>query len=160
MRLLDLTKKRWQLGAGILGLCALVFAGLPSAHAQRSMNPLGPGAQSGYGNGPLAGPAPPIMPNPIDAKMQQKRMKALNTARQKALVSDTNKLVKLAAQLNAQINSAHQGHLTEDQLRTVAEIEKLAKSVREKMSDASSGAPSVQEPPSQFPPMFGQPGAY
>ncbi len=66
---------------------------------------------------------------------QARRIKALNSERQKKLVSDTNKLLKLTAQLNAQVGQEQAGSFTPKQLRMLARIEKLAKSVRDKMSN-------------------------
>jgi hypothetical protein len=80
-----------------------------------------------------------------------RRMRALNTMRQKALVSDTDKLLKLANELNAEI-SANPEALTPDQLRKLATIEKLAHSVKEKMSTPVAGNPMYQPPP--LPPMM------
>jgi hypothetical protein len=80
-----------------------------------------------------------------------RRMRALNTMRQKALVSDTDKLLKLANELNAEI-SANPEALTPEQLRKLATIEKLAHSVKEKMSTPVSGNPVYQPPPP--PPMM------
>lgn len=101
-------------------------------------DPMGPPAGGDFGN----------------AQMQEKRLAAFNAERQKTMVSDTNKLVKLAAQLNSQINGTHPASLTEDQLRMVAEIEKLAHNIREKMTTPINGtqrpgpAPSVIMPSS------------
>lgn len=78
---------------------------------------------------------------------QEKRLRALNALRQKSLVEDTNKLLKLAAELNAEVSSAHPDSLTAEQIHKLAEIEKLAHSVKEKMST------SVREPQG-FPPPF------
>jgi hypothetical protein len=151
MRISDLVNRPWLERAyagrcGILALGLLLVACVPRLHAQRSVDPNPTGSPYPYGSGPIIGSGSSPRLNPLDAKMQQTRLNALNAARQQSLVSDTDKLVKLAAQLNAQINSAHQAQLTPDQLRTVAEIEKLAKSIREKMSDAESGAPSFSAP--------------
>ena len=74
--------------------------------------------------------------------MMRKRINALNAQRQKALVADTQRLVKLASELNAEINSSHQAQLTPDQLRTIAEIEKLAHSVKQKMSTPVAPPPT------------------
>jgi hypothetical protein len=79
-----------------------------------------------------------------------RRMRALNTMRQKALVSDTDKLLKLANELNAEI-SVNPESLTLEQLRKLATIEKLAHSVKEKMSTPVAGNPMYQLPP---PPMM------
>jgi hypothetical protein len=61
------------------------------------------------------------------------RLRALNAERQKKLVADTDKLLKLAAELKAEMSSANSGSFTPDQLRKLGEIEKLAHSVKEKM---------------------------
>jgi hypothetical protein len=74
-----------------------------------------------------------------------RRMRALNTMRQKALVSDTDKLLKLANELNAEI-SANPETLSPEQLRKLATIEKLAHSVKEKMTTPVAGNP-MYEPP-------------
>lgn len=63
------------------------------------------------------------------------RMNALNIQRQKAIVSDANKLLKLAKELNEEIAAKNAGAFTDDQLHKIAEIEKLARSVREKMAE-------------------------
>lgn len=65
---------------------------------------------------------------------QERRIKALNTERQKKLVSDTNKLLKLTNQLNAEIGNEQASAFTPEELRMLARIEKLAKSVKNKMS--------------------------
>lgn len=80
-----------------------------------------------------------------DPAMEEKRLNALNTERQKAMVADANKLVKLAAELNAEINGKNLGQLTPGQLRKVAEIEKLAHNIREKMSTSVKPAPSMMD---------------
>lgn len=81
-----------------------------------------------------------------DPVEQEKRLRALNAERQKFIVSDTNKLLKLAAELNAAVSSANPDSLTLDQLRKLSEIEKLAHSVKEKMSTSVRGIPSYQPP--------------
>lgn len=77
------------------------------------------------------------MPGPMGASriFQERRIKALNAERQKEMVSDTNKLMKLIAQLTAQIGKKGSDSLTPDQLHMLAKIEKLAKSVKDKMSN-------------------------
>jgi hypothetical protein len=63
----------------------------------------------------------------------EKRLRMLNAAQHDAMVADTERLVKLVTDLNAQISNSHASALTAEQLRMVAEIEKLAHSVRDKM---------------------------
>lgn len=103
-----------------------------------------------WGADPLQAPEGPTF-DPRIAAMERRRILALNTERQKKLVADTRKLVKLAAELNAEINSKHQAQLTPEQLRTVAEIEKLARSVKNKMSTPVMGASRAYRFPSMIP---------
>lgn len=84
-------------------------------------------------------------------QMQLKRLRALNAARQKSLVSDTDKLLRLTADLNVQINGAHPASLTDAQLRMVEEIEKLARNIREKMSTPIDNIPQLGPRPSPPP---------
>jgi hypothetical protein len=81
--------------------------------------------------------------NPLD---DEKVLKALNADRQKSIVSDTNKLVKLINALDAEIARSKQDSLTEDQKRKIAEIEKLAHNVKEKMSTSVRGTPPFRPP--------------
>jgi hypothetical protein len=82
-------------------------------------------------------------PDQIDAA---RRYRALNDMRQKALVSDTNKLLKLANELDAEIRKANSGSLTPDQLHKLATIEKLARSVKEHMSTPVANMPAYHPP--------------
>jgi hypothetical protein len=85
---------------------------------------------------------------PGDPLWQERQLRLLNVERQRALVADTNKLLKLAHELDAEISSANPDSLTADQLLKIAEIEKLAHSVKQKMSTPVRGAPVFQtEPP-------------
>lgn len=70
---------------------------------------------------------------------ESRRIRQLNVERQKEMISDTQKLLTLTAQLNADVAKNHSATLTPDQLRTLAKIEKLAKSVKEKMSNPVQG---------------------
>jgi hypothetical protein len=75
-----------------------------------------------------------------------RQMRALNVDRQKSLVSDTEKLLKLAQDLNSEIETSNQDVLTQVQLRKIADIEKLARNVKQKMSISFVGEPLFQEP--------------
>ena len=57
---------------------------------------------------------------------EERRLRALNAERQKSLVSDTNKLLKLAHELNDEVNATKSDSLDPQELTQVAEIEKLA----------------------------------
>jgi len=76
----------------------------------------------------------------------KKRIRLLNAERQKALISDTEKLLKLAKELNDEVAGSDSTSLSDAQLRKVAEIGKLAHSVKEKMSYSVGGFPGINTP--------------
>jgi hypothetical protein len=115
---------------------ALVIAALSVAQAQRgrdssqfdsTFSQPGDGRTGGAGD--------------LDSREEERRFRLLNAERQKTMVSDTNKLLKLATQLNAEIAAANQSELTPAQLKSIGEIEKLARKVKEKMSLSVRGTP-------------------
>jgi hypothetical protein len=73
-------------------------------------------------------------------------MQALNAERQKALVSETEKLVKLAKELNDEVALKDSDRLNEEQVRKVSEIGKLAKSIKDRMSYSLGGYPGLNTP--------------
>lgn len=83
-------------------------------------------------------------PDPIG---EQHRQRLLNADRQKVLVADADKLLKLVSKLNAEIGAVNPDTLTPAQLRTLGEIQKLAHSVKTRMSDPVFGTPVFMEPP-------------
>ena len=76
-------------------------------------------------------------------------LRSQNADRQKSLVSDTNKLLRLTNELNTEIARTSPDALSDAELRKLAEIEKLAHSVKEKMSTSVRGTPAFRGP--QFP---------
>jgi hypothetical protein len=77
-----------------------------------------------------------------DYSPQQERLQnALNADRQKKLIADTNKLVKLATELHAELSGTNSDALTPAQLHEVAEVEKLARNVKKEMSDSVRAMP-------------------
>jgi hypothetical protein len=111
-------------------LCAGVQKGPPSASPVPAAQ-LPPGVQFPEG----------------DPAQEQKRLRAINLDRQKSMAADTEKLLKLARALNDEVEKTHPDALTPSQLRTLAEIEKLAHRVKDKMSYSFMGAPVLREPP-------------
>jgi hypothetical protein len=77
--------------------------------------------------------------NPLDDDMDPHRnlpesyARMQNTERQKRLVSDTDRLLTLTSQLQASIASSGGETPTPEMLRKMDEIEKLARSVKNKM---------------------------
>jgi hypothetical protein len=101
----------------------------------------------------------PMLPQPIGQPVgdtgdlpavvplqNEKALRALNADRQKSLVSDANKLLQLVNELNAEIARTSPASLTLAQLRKVAEVEKLAHNVKDKMSTSVRGMPAFEPP--------------
>jgi uncharacterized protein HemX len=78
--------------------------------------------------------------NDTDPVMAASRLRAQNAERQKSMVSDTNKLLKLAKELDAEVRAGNSTALTPAELHKVAEIEKLARNVKEKMTLTVGGS--------------------
>jgi HAMP domain-containing protein len=66
-------------------------------------------------------------------EMARKQRKALNLQRQRQLVSDTDKLVRLATELRSDVNRTKPAESSTAGAQKADEIEKLARSVRDKM---------------------------
>lgn len=63
--------------------------------------------------------------------------KKANEDRQKALKNDTDKLVKLTAELKDYVDKSNENVLSLDVVKKAEEIEKLAHSVKEKMKGST-----------------------
>lgn len=72
---------------------------------------------------------------PQSLEMQQAR--ARNAERQKQLVADTQKLVALANQLQDEVSRSNKDMLSLDVVRKADEIDKLARTVRDRMRNAN-----------------------
>jgi hypothetical protein len=81
-----------------------------------------------------------------DPVEEARRLQALNIARQKGMVSDANKLLKLTAELNEEITHSKSETLTPAQVRKLSQIEKLAHSVSEKMKASVLPTTQIQSP--------------
>lgn len=129
------TKGPWRSGL----LAALLLAGAGCCAAQLDPTPL---SQAGTTDAGISNqPTPPMMPSVLEksgyssnnATEAQIRMRQVYLAQAMQMVKDSKKLVEVAAKLNAEVASQHGGKLTPGELREVAQIEKLAHSVRTKM---------------------------
>jgi len=85
----------------------------------------------------------------VDPALSSRRLRALNAARQKELVSDAEKLLRLARQLSLEAQARDAGP-TAVQSAKIGEIEKLAHRVKEKMIESVADVPSLRPPPSPF----------
>jgi len=93
------------------------------------------------------GANPSIQFGESDPIEEQRRLRLLNAERQKEMVSDANKLLKLAAALDAEVETERADSLTPAQIRTLNQIEKLAREVKLKMAQPIGGGPVFQQPP-------------
>jgi hypothetical protein len=80
-----------------------------------------------------------------DGVFAVRQIRALNADRQKSMVSDTEKLLKLAKELNEEIADGNGEALSAVQVRKLAEIEKLAHNVKQKMSFSIAGGPAFHD---------------
>lgn len=82
---------------------------------------------------PVAYPHPGSQVDPGLARIMHRQALARNTQRQKDLVNDTDKLLKLAQQLKAAVDKSNKDTLSIDVIKKADQIQKLAKSISSKM---------------------------
>jgi hypothetical protein len=105
----------------------IVFLAFSTSAQQRTTQP--------GRRGPLTG-AEDQPPDITTMEMERKQLKMMNEERQKHLVSDTDKLLKLAAELRTDVNKTSASGVSSDAAHKANEIEKLAKGIRSKMTIA------------------------
>jgi hypothetical protein len=82
----------------------------------------------------------PPPPDPTLQKMQKAADKKRNEQRQSDLKRDTEKLYQLASELKKSVDSTNEHVLSLEVIKKTEEIEKLARSVREKMKAEGYGS--------------------
>jgi hypothetical protein len=114
--------------------CALLAVACSSLHAQTQTQTAipAPGVDPSAPP-PLFGNTPPTDPNQVH--MLHAMAKERSVLRQKEIVDDTNQLLDLAKQLKAAVDKSSKDQLSLNVVATATQIEKLAKSVKEKMRD-------------------------
>jgi hypothetical protein len=110
-------------------LSLILLLGLPVAAQSPGMPP---GVQT-PGGGPTRGAGASDSDGGLNMHMEAKRIAALNTARQKSMMSDADKLLQLARELQDDAFSGGTKMSDTERLHKAAEIEKLAKDVKSKM---------------------------
>lgn len=117
-------------------LAALVFAAAPlcaraqSSSAEPQIQP--PAADSTLSASPF-GAAPPS--DSAHGHLLRSMMRQRNELRQKEIVTDSQQLLDLAKQLQTAVAKSNKDELSLDVVNTAAEIERLAKTVKDKMRD-------------------------
>ena len=71
----------------------------------------------------------------VDDSAEVRQAQLLRVERQKQLISDSDKLLKLATDLKQQINNTPAETLSADSVKKAAEIEKLAHSLRQRLKN-------------------------
>jgi len=82
---------------------------------------------------PAASPAPKPQNQPAKADAAEKKAMSPEEARQAQLVADTNRLYQLAQELQAAVAKSNKNMLSLAVVRKAAEVEKLAKSLKDRM---------------------------
>jgi hypothetical protein len=120
-------------------LAALALSAAPAARAQNAPPSLPPiespstsrnsvNANSPFSTGPAAA-------DPSREHMMHAMIRARNEERQKQIVSDSQQLLALAKELKEAVDKSNKDELSLDVVNYATEIEKLAKSVKDKMRD-------------------------
>ncbi len=119
--------ERLAAAALVMGLAGM--GGSARAHGQVRSSP-----QTGMP--PISGDARPGSgkePDPMTVKMEEQQAKSRAGERQKRLQADTDRLLGLATQLKQEVDKTDKNTLSVDVIKKAEEIEKLARSVRERM---------------------------
>ena len=74
-------------------------------------------------------------PSADEVKRDNERMKAMNKDRAERIKRDTDRLLALATELKQYVDKTNENVLSVEVIRKAEEIEKLSKSIREKMKE-------------------------
>jgi len=114
----------------ILAGVVCVVAGV--SQSRQNPPPMTPPPMSGA-NVPSIGRPDPLANDPLGGRMEEQQARSRNSDRQKRLVSDTDKLVVLVKELKNQVETSDKPLQPGDVGKRAEEIEKLAKSVKDRM---------------------------
>lgn len=114
-----------------LAAVSLVIASRPLQGQETGEPPVAPGAADQFP--PQAGDLGRRRPDQAERKLERDQEKKRNQQRQADLKRDTDKLLLLATQLKHAVDKSNENTLSLEVIKKAGEIEKLAKSVREKM---------------------------
>ena len=78
---------------------------------------------------------PAVIADPVRARMDEDRMKAMNDDRHKKLAADVDRLLALSNELKTDVDKANKDELSVEVIRKAAEIEKLAHDVQSRMKN-------------------------
>lgn len=115
------------------GVLGAALALCPAASAQSQV-----AYQGSPQTTPSASPTGSQMDSNADTafrKMTEKMARQRNTDRQKKIMADTAKLLAMAQKLNDEVSHSSKNELSIDVVEQAGQIEKLAKSIKDKMRD-------------------------
>jgi hypothetical protein len=124
--------------------CAALALALPFGLPAAGQIAMGPGTQQYPGQMSHSNSTADLSVPEQDAFRARKMVAALNAQRQKSMVSDSNKLLRLAMELNVELSRGDSGLSPSEQMRKVAEIEKLARNVKDKMAYTMGSSPEPE----------------
>ncbi|MGC2108818.1 MAG: hypothetical protein WA655_04830 [Candidatus Korobacteraceae bacterium] len=92
-------------------------------------------AQTDQPKPPLHGvsPSPSSAEDAWEAQQRKEMLKKRNVERQQELKKDTEKLLELATELKQSVDKSNENTLSLDVIKKADQIEKLAKSIKDKM---------------------------
>jgi hypothetical protein len=123
------------IGVVLLGGSSTTISGQRNGTGGAGQNPIQnsqpmPG-RGNIGFPPMDGRDPAI--DPMGPRLEEQQIKTRNNERQKKLVADAARLLALAEDLKQQVDKTSKDAPSGDVVRKAEEIEKLAKSVKDKM---------------------------
>ena len=129
-------RRRRQLRAAF---CLAVLLALPFTYSLSQQSSGGGLNAAQLSNGVPVGASPLSSLDDYSPVLSEKRRHQMNIERQKSMVVDSDKLLKLATELNGEIAHSNPNALSPTQIHKVAEIEKLAHSIKDKMAMSGFG---------------------
>jgi hypothetical protein len=123
-----LRSSKFRVGLGVVALGGSIFwAGTYTRSAAQIIDPTAPNHK------PSLSDDLPNTKDPLERQRLEKLEKARQADRQQQLVRDTDKLLDLAKQLKDQVDKSNKDTLSIDVVKKAAEIEKLARNVKDRM---------------------------
>ena len=133
-------------GLGLAILLALACGSTARAQSSGSNGGQGQGQGDMHSHFPQSDLGSVAPEGDVDPSMAARRIRVLNMQRQKQIVSDSDKLLKIARELNDEVAAQNSSTLTPDELHKVAEIEKLARDVRQRMTEGAGQPQTIMTP--------------
>jgi len=123
---------------GLFWLALLIVA---PCYAQ--IHPTSPSLPTLPSGAPVGSLEDPDLPS-HDSAEEERQLRAAVAERQKRVAKDATKILKLSSELNAEVARENPVSLSPAQLRIVAEIEKLARDLKENLVGAPPSADGTQ----------------